>query len=322
MNTRCLSICSLLALLTLPLAAQATAFGKACRFGTSNCVSVNWNGTASSSHDPGANQWVYVRFNAPSSPVSGFELDLRTNNLSEVRIATELRGSSGTIPGGLRPGSVIATGTEVFVDGTLRPCRTWFGNQQLTPGGVYFIGYRCAPSTGVRFGTESGGTLIPWWTRPVGMTALSALVNQTDRPIRFRILCGGKTPSLRGFTAPAIGTTFSWGVDDIPSLSSPCVWFWSTSNTVGTWFGVQHPLPWDMTSASMPQCDLLTDPAVYGFGTNFMPNGSGPESRTGFAIPNNPQLIGLTLYGQWAIYAPGTNGFGWVTSNGLQICIQ
>jgi hypothetical protein len=321
MNPR-ISVLTLLLALTAPLTAQTAPFGKGCRFGTSNCVSMNWGGSASSSFNPGANQWVYVRFNAPSSPVSGFELDLRTNDGSAVRIATELRGSNGSIPGGLRPGSVIATGTEVFVDGTLRPCRTWFANRSLTPGGVYFIGYRCAPSTGVRFGTLSGGTNVPWWTRPVGSTSLSDLVNETDRPIRFRVLCGGGTPNVFAATAPSIGSTFVWGVDDIPTLGSPSAWFYGLNNSSANWFGSSHALPWDMTSFLMPQCDLLTEPTVYGFGTNIQPAGSGPESRTSIDIPHNPHLIGLQFYGQWAIHAPGANGRDWVMSNGLSIRIQ
>lgn len=293
-------------------------YGKACRFGADPCLSINAGSTATGSINPDGDTWVYVRFQAPSSSagVSGFALELRTDPPVAVRIATALHGATPT-SAGLAPGSVIRHGTETFVTGTMTWCKTWFANQPLVANATYFVAYRCPPGVRVRAGVRSGGTPVPWWTRAVGT---STYVDRTDVPIRLRVLCGGASPNIGAPAPPQLGHPFVVKVDDIPSLGSPTVFVYGFSNTSGSWGGFQ-PLPWDLSTIGMPQCDLLVDPAVSVIGSNSQPPGQSAESRVTLVIPALPFLSGLTFYGQWAVGAPGENPLGWVMSNAIRVTL-
>ncbi|MCA8952759.1 MAG: hypothetical protein KDE27_24830 [Planctomycetes bacterium] len=111
--------------------------------------------------------------------------------------------------------------------------------------------------------------------------------------------------------APArIGTTMQWHAATIPSGGATLLAI-GLSDTA--WSGGALPAP--LAFAGMPGCELVVSPDAIRFGF------ASPAGELAFdlPLPNDPGLLGLTLFGQLAAAAPQLNAAGLGTSRGLRV---
>jgi hypothetical protein len=71
------------------------------------------------------------------------------------------------------------------------------------------------------------------------------------------------------------------------------------------------PTPLSLGMFGAPGCSLLLDPVATGFVANI-----GGSGQFGMAIPNFAGLVGISLYHQGLVFAPGFNNLGAVVTNG------
>ena len=111
--------------------------------------------------------------------------------------------------------------------------------------------------------------------------------------------------ALSGATRPVLGTSWDLDVSNIPP-----------SATFGVnIFGTTDPAILDLVALGMPGCQLRTDLAIVQ-GPWLL---GGPTSFSySFPVPATPvTLIGFVLYTQAAVWVPGVNQFGAITTNGV-----
>ena len=126
------------------------------------------------------------------------------------------------------------------------------------------------------------------------------------RAIPYGSGCGGSgTPlGLRGLARPVIGTNASAETTSIPP-SSPGVFLQ---------LGLQSVVPgFDLTPIGMPGCELLVSALGY---VSAVPTAT-THLHT-LAVPNNPALVGGSVFLQSIAADPGGNSLGIVSSNGLE----
>lgn len=171
---------------------------------------------------PTVDRWVYVRLTVPAGQtlnICGFEFMLRSVNASSARIQTALHSANpDTSPGGR-----LFSGTEVFVDATQRWCATWFPARAYAAGTILYLAYR-NPSTTVSLAEGVGGADAQWY---------EGNVRQTNRPWKYRVLCGGATPNMSALgQLPWIGRPFALHCDNVPQGGWALLWLGPPTGTV------------------------------------------------------------------------------------------
>jgi len=73
----------------------------------------------------------------------------------------------------------------------------------------------------------------------------------------------------------------------------------------------------DLGFIGAPGCTLLVDPVILSL---VLTSATGTASQL-LDIPLEPGLVGSHLYGQYAVYDPHANPFGWYLSRGLDVRI-
>jgi hypothetical protein len=122
-----------------------------------------------------------------------------------------------------------------------------------------------------------------------------------------RELTNRAVPVLDSKETPQIGNQFPVRVSHA-RVSSFALLLLGLSNT--NWNGI--PLPFDLGPVGAPGCSLLAS----GNDLQFMStNAAGAGSFT-YDIPNEIYVLGAKFYNQCLVADPGTNGLGYVTTNG------
>ena len=267
--------------------ASAVRFGKACRGNTTNCLDKNWgDADPRTLPDSTADQWVLVRVTVPTGQtldVTGFIFRLEATGV-DVRIETGLfRVDQGTT----RPNfSSRVAGTEVYLTSRVSLfAPTWFQQQRFTANQIFYVGFRTLGQVTPFVSANPNAAAAQWYTATPG----GALTQRSNWPWMYRILCDGASPDISAITLPRIGTTFRVALDDAPT-AAVLVLGASRSSYQGA------PLPFDLSGFNHQQCDL-----------NVSPDYVYPGARTGaatwewsLALANDPRLIGVRLYLQWA----------------------
>ena len=121
--------------------------------------------------------------------------------------------------------------------------------------------------------------------------------------------CAGSngTPMLQLSSVPAIGSTFSLDVVNVPTDPSPWLMSIGLSNITDPAFGA---LPWDMDPLGAPGCFILSSVGTVTFLIH-----SGSTANYAVALPNNPVLTGVTFMNQAFLLDPAANSLGVITSN-------
>jgi hypothetical protein len=133
---------------------------------------------------------------------------------------------------------------------------------------------------------------------PSGAVDISAL----NAPVTFGD--GSPAPSLISIARPVIGQTATTQTNDIPTAIRGAFHLYSF-NAI--------PNGLDLTGAGAPGCFLLgTSEVDVGFST------AGGTAQHSLAIPADNSLIGANFYGQSVMLAPGLNGLGVITTNGIR----
>ncbi len=130
--------------------------------------------------------------------------------------------------------------------------------------------------------------------------------------------CGGtgtSAPSLLPATnsLPRLGQTCTWNLSGMPT----------TSGAVFILNGFRKdllanviPLPFDLNALGAPTCSLLTDITFSSGAANIKGSGS-----YGFPIPSDMTLLGIPVYTQALVVAPGANGLNGIFTNGGEMHI-
>lgn len=118
---------------------------------------------------------------------------------------------------------------------------------------------------------------------------------------------------LSGDSAPYINDSFTLTLALRPS-SGVGVFHIGASRT--TWNG--QSLPFSLASIGAPGCFLLVSPDIFLPGMN---RGPRPTSTLTIPLPNNPSLIGQTVFAQGEVTDPSGNAAGVVFANGVEIQI-
>lgn len=151
----------------------------------------------------------------------------------------------------------------------------------------------------VMFGGESQGVAT------TDLWAFGAL--SPTRTTRYGAGCAGPagTPRLDHvlFSYPWLGETFSTEVLRVPAGNTPV--FFATGFA---------PAAFDLTPIGMPGCWQLVAPLLTDLRV-----ATGGRATWSLAIPNLPAFVGLQLYQQALMLAPGANVAGVVASNGLDV---
>lgn len=119
----------------------------------------------------------------------------------------------------------------------------------------------------------------------------------------------GGTPVLQpaSGSAPALGSLLTLSLGQLDASGAPAfvaVGFDNTNTPLG-------PTPLSLSQFGAPGCSLLLDTLATMFVANIGGNG-----QFLMGIPNFPGLVGVSLYHQAMVFAPGFNALGAVMSNG------
>ena len=106
----------------------------------------------------------------------------------------------------------------------------------------------------------------------------------------------GLTPSVDLASAPGLGRTLTFRIDNLPSSSPFGVWLLASRGFVFT----------DLTAVGMPGCSLTVEPEAT-LGLSFSGSGTALAS---IPVPNVTGLVGVRLHSQFAIRDAGANAAG------------
>jgi hypothetical protein len=122
--------------------------------------------------------------------------------------------------------------------------------------------------------------------------------------------CGGV--DQYAFGVAAIGRTVSYQIGHATpgALAQLNLGF---SNT--DWAG--FALPFDLNPYGAPSCIVYND-ALVGLGAVV---GSNTYVQIDIPVPYDPSLVGITVYTQWQVLAPGANNLGVLVTNGMETLI-
>ena len=178
-------------------------------------------------------------------------------------------------------------------------------------GDPYFASFaHSAPSATITFEVEGPG-IQPLADESWAIDAQRVRVASSNRATTaaYGTTCG---PALQASSRPLIGQTLALSLTSLPtSTLFAFEAFGLSSSMVG---GSVLPMPLD--AHGMPGCWLLQDNSLMLTQPVAL---SGTTGSVAIPIPNAAGFVGLQMFTQgWAI-APGVNGPGVVTSNGLRI---
>ncbi len=120
----------------------------------------------------------------------------------------------------------------------------------------------------------------------------------------------GAAPLLGGAEYPHIGTSFRLLLDQARQLSAGSLLLGTSRTSFGT-----VTLPFDLTVLGAPGCALLASPEI------LVPLQSDARGTTaiGLTLPNDPGLVGSSVFGQAFLLDPAANPLGLAWSNGMQV---
>lgn len=100
------------------------------------------------------------------------------------------------------------------------------------------------------------------------------------------------------------------GYSYLPNVAIPAALFIGDSS--GTWGSI--PLPYDMGAIGAPGCSIVNNPVAILPGVTL----ANPTGFLGFSVPTpeNPVLVGASLFTQFIFVEAGANALGAFTSNG------
>lgn len=147
------------------------------------------------------------------------------------------------------------------------------------------------------------------------------LISGAPQGVRtFGIACptsSGTLPRIAASGTPLIGSTVTVNLSQVDAGLS-VLFHLGVSNT--TWLGV--PLPLRLGIIGMPGCDLSVSVNIALALTTTAVGPVMGVATVPLPIPNNPTLLGLSLYSQWFVVNPmGSGSFG-ATSKGLDLAFQ
>ncbi|MFN3241431.1 MAG: M14 family zinc carboxypeptidase [Planctomycetota bacterium] len=288
-------------------AATHGTFGVGCP-GTAplplSCGASNAAGGALLGHQS-QNEYVFRVDAAAAMTVTGFRLFTQSGSgavetvdaglfLADAQGEPEdLPVATGTMTVGLQPG---------FYDVTLNV------PVAVQPGDVFFVGSQ----TGVILTPTltAGDVGVGFWRRPPQFLdwQQSGIV---DHPC-YQVLCHGTggpgaVPVLGSDGVPAIGGTFDVVLREAVA-NAPAVLVFGSSDAI--WQGLALPL--SLHGVGAPGCDLLV---AADLTLPTWTDASG-EAAVPIAVPNDPALLDVAFYEQFAVLDPAANGFGFAFSNG------
>ncbi len=289
---------ALLAAATLPAQAAFVPFGHGCNGGTQSfCIAQNdQNPVLTQRSLP--NEYAYAVLNTTAAPleVVGFELFVESVSLAPATIQTGLYfdAAGPTATAHTNPLTSANSLGTMDVAGPPAWYRTYVNPPvTIAPGAAFWIS---ADTNAVRPPDSSNGSPGPAaskWRRPPFGTTAWATTGIIQNPT-FRIVCysgQGPVPYLTNTGLPVLGQSYSLDLKrGVPGTFA----FMITGLNDTMW--AAFPLPYELSPFGAPECWNFTssDVAVLAILDG---NGEGSHS---LAVPNNPNLSGLTLFHQAA----------------------
>jgi len=294
-------------ILTAGSPATHATFGAGCPGSVplpGGCAASNGSGGTLLGHQS-ANEYVYRVDAASSMTVTGFRLFTQSgsNQIETVDAALYLADAQG------EPEDVpVATGTMTvdvlpgFYDVTLS------APVVVQAGDVFFVGSQTG--TILTSTLTSGDPGVAFWRRPPQFPdwQQSGIV---DHP-SFEVLCSGAglpgaVPALTANGVPTIGTSFDVVLRDaVPN--APALFVFGNSDS--SWQSLSLPLslaPFGAAGCELLVAADLTEPTTT--------DASG-VATVPVAVPNDPALIDVAFYEQFAVLDLAANAFGFAFSNG------
>lgn len=275
----------------------STAFGSGCGSFDSFCFEVNPSG-GTLSDEFRTNEYAYQFTLQTETTVNGFELFTASTG-GDITIEARLYASDGSEPSAVLATSMMTVGdVPAFYPATFAPT--------LLAPGTYYVAVDSS-NQDVQVSTlQSGSPGQAFFRNPPfsGNWNPSTLVQRPS----FRVDCTGGVAAFAG-TEPRIGQALETGLVS-GEVGTPAALLLGFSNTSsgGT------PLPIDLDGLGAIGCQLLIDSVS---SESVMTDANGGASST-LAMPSNNALIGLSLFQQWLVLAPGANPLNVLTSNGLE----
>ncbi len=205
-------------------------------------------------------------------------------------------GAGGTVHFDIDPSNTVAyvtwLGVPEFGQTNTNTCQAAF----YSDGRVEYRYQGCV---------NAAHNLLVGWSH--GVAARSPGNRDLSAAIPFATSTDQAPLALAAGSRPVIGTTVALNTSSIP---------------VGTFVGAtilgfaQMVPPIDLTPLGMPGCLQHISADVTQL---FFPTGS--TGSTNLALPNNPSIVGASIYGQSATFSAGFNPLGVITSNGLALLL-
>jgi len=286
------------------LGAHAT-FGAGCP-GTAplpgGCVSLNPAGGQLDGHQSN-NEYCYQVDATAAITVTGFRLFTQAggNSPETVDAALYLADQQGE-----PEDQAAATGTMTvdvqpgFYEVTLN------SPVAVQSGETFFI----ASDTGtILTSTLTSGTPgTGYWRRPPQQPNWSQS-NVVDHP-SYEVLCQGgnpgAVPTLTSSGIPSLGVTFDVVLGDAAANAAALL---VLGNSDSTWQG--GALPLSLGALGAPGCELL----VSGDVTQMVMTDAGGAAVVPISVPNNPTLLDVAFFEQYAVLDQAANSFGFAFSN-------
>ncbi len=294
--------CLALAALAPAQAATYTTFGSGCAgyCGTAN-PATNTNGSLTQ------NANIFALAVQPTSSIRvvfGFELFTQSLGTAPLTFNTQIYGADTT---GKPTGNPIANGTM-----TVGMTQNWYSTTftpplLVTAGTKIFISYTSV-SGGMKFPIANAGTKVShFWHPPTATGWNGAAPNGfITQPWAWRLACH-PGPILSNTGVPTLNTSMTIDLSS-GGANNNAIFALGISNK--KWGAIALPL--DLTTINALCCKLLVSLDFQYLVTS---DANGKYSFK-LNVPNDNALKGLSFYNQYAINAPGANGFGVLMSQG------
>jgi hypothetical protein len=306
MRSSCLSIGAVALALAALVPAQTatyTTFGSGC---AGYCSTANPGTTVNSALTQNAN--IFALRVPPTTNnvrvVHGFELFTQSLGTGPLTFNTQIYGATST---GMPTTAPIANGTM-----TLGKTQNWYKTTFTPPllvlaGKTIFISYTSVRS-GMKFPIANVGTKVSHFWHPPTATKWNGAppLGFVTQAWAWKLTCA-PGPSLSNTGVPTLNTSMTVDLSS-GGANNNAIFALGISNT--TWGNI--PLPLDLTPINALCCKLLVSLDFQFLVTS---DASGKYSFR-LSVPNNNALKGLKFYNQYAINAPGVNGFGVLMSQG------
>ena len=275
------------------------AFGAGCPGSAQapavSCPELNPNG-GTLSNSTNSFEYTFQVANSDTYDVNSFEIYTASNNGTITRPA-HIYGDAG---GG--PTSAPIASTTITVN-TAPGFYTATFSTPVTVSGTYYIGYENSPD-GVISNLTSGAGGTGFY-RGTGNWNQSNLVQRPSWRVNCTAPSVNLTPTMSASGLPLLGATYNPTVSDA-AANTFAVMISGLSDQTNS----GAPLP--LALAGAPGCDLLV--STDSFATQ-LTDGQG-QAQGSMTIPNAQNLIGLSVYHQWAIWDPTVNSLAIVLSDG------